>query len=130
MRRLLVLVAFGLLVSGCSLLRAFGPPEPTLTATAPPDEGVVKVSGDGDGRSDPFALAAGNYEVVYGASPDSPASCVNQLTLVSQDPPFSAAISDGHRNGATFVGDVPAGAAYSIDAISTCHWEVTIKALS
>jgi hypothetical protein len=89
------------------------------------------VSGDGDGQSDPFALAAGDHEVVYGASADSPPSCVSNLTLVSDDPPFIKVISDGHRNGARFVGDVPAGSAYRIEATaSTCHWEVTITQLS
>jgi hypothetical protein len=136
MRRLLVLIAFVVLFSGCSLLRAFRPVEPVpaepteAAATAEPFTGVVKVSGVGDGRSEPFALSAGNYEAVYGATPDSPVTCANVLTLVSDAPPFSKEISTGHLNGATFVGDVPVGSGYTIDATSTCEWEVTLTLLS
>jgi hypothetical protein len=143
MRRLLMLFALGFLLSGCSLLRAFGPvgsppppvsseePAPTAQPTIPPATGEITVGGNGTGQSIPFALAEGNYEVRYGATADSPADCTSELWLVSIDPQFQKQISDGHRTGATFVGDVPAGSAYSIQATSTCpQWEVTLQPLS
>lgn len=143
MRRLLMLLAFGLLLSGCSLLRVFGPvgtppppvasgePAPSSQATIPPATAEITVGGNGTGQSVPFPLAEGNYEVRYGASADSPADCTNELWLVSTDPQFQKQISDGNRTGATFVGDVPAGPAYSIQATSTCpQWEVTLQPLS
>jgi hypothetical protein len=145
MRRFLVLLAFGALVSGCSLLSAFGPPEPPLpTASAMSPEpamtaeptassatGDITVVSDGSGQSAPFALAGGNYEIRYSATADSPADCTSKLTLVCKEPAFVKRITAGHRNGATFAGNVPAGSGYYIDDDeSTCNWQVTLQPLS
>lgn len=129
MRRLLALVALCTLLSGCEFLRVFAPPLATGIPTASPRQAELTILGNQSGPSATFPLVGGDYEVRYGASADSPADCINHLTLETDDSGYSAEISDGHRTGATFLGDVPAGS-YFVFAMSTCQWEVTLTLLS
>jgi hypothetical protein len=140
MRRLLALVGFGFLLSGCSLLQALNPLEPTTeppvpTAAAsptgePPATGTINLAGHGNGTSDTFALDGGQYVFRYGATADSPADCTSVLTLKTSDSDYSLVISDGHRNGARVRQDVPAGDSYFVEATSTCDWLLTIEPLA
>jgi len=143
MRRLPALVGLGFLLSGCSLFQAFNPLEPTgeppvptaaaatvISTGEPPSSGLIKLAGHGDGNSEPFALAGGEYVFRYGATPKSPAGCMNVLTLKGSDSDYSLVISDGGRNGAKVIQGVPAGSNYFVEATSTCDWLLEIELLS
>jgi hypothetical protein len=101
-------------------------PEPAAPAEAP-----VSLDGQGSMLSRPFALRGGEYVVSWTAQTSNPECSLNASLHAAEDGRLVASLGGGqvfggNASGQTALHDLP-GAAYYVDAISTCRWSITIS---
>jgi len=92
--------------------------------------GPITVEGTGADSSDPIALTAGTYLVVWSASPPSTTACLHKAALESTNEEYlyelmNQSITKPIKGQRVVIKGVPAGT-YYFDVNSECAWQFVL----